>query len=97
MRTAAVTPEEQDIISAAQTKRNQCECGDTHDRAITPAVKASMRGYLAAHPGHQFAWDDDIVAVIIPREPDAPEVIAWAHNLVDLVGKIDAPPAAELS
>lgn len=61
-----------------------------------------MKAYLALHPGHEFALDEEagIVAVVLPPAPDAPgppDVLAWSHNLLDLLDKVNAPPAASLS
>lgn len=94
-----LTAAEQDIILAARASRDQCLCGEPHDGGITPAVKARMRAYLAAHPGHQFAYDDEpgIVAVIIPNDSGAPEVVAWADSLLSLLDIVGAPPAAWMS
>lgn len=94
------TAAEQGIIRAARDSRDRkCLCGESHEGAITPAAKARMLAYLAANPGRQFAYDeeDGIVAVIIPRGSDAPDVVAWADCLITLLDNIGAPPAAELS
>ena len=88
------------VISAARARRQQCRCGQAHeDGGVAPAVVARMRGYLAAHPGHQFAVDDEagIVAVIIARDSAVPEVVAWAGDLPGLLDDIGAAPASGLS
>lgn len=95
------TAAEQDMLSAARASRERCLCGEVHDDGdgITPALVARIRGYLAANPGHQIAYDDEagIVAVIIARDPGPPEVLAWSGCLVGLLDDIGAPPAAGLS
>lgn len=65
-----------------------------------PAQVARMRAYLAAHPGRQLACDEDgdvTVALIIPRDPGPPEILASAALLGDLLDAIGAPPAESLS
>lgn len=82
--------------------RDRCACGEPHEddvTAVTPATTARMRAYLAANPAHQFAVDEDsgIVALIRPRDPVAPEIIAWSTTLPDLLTQVDAPPPETLS
>jgi hypothetical protein len=66
---------------------------------VPPSVAGRMRAYLAAHPGQQFASDEEsgIVAVVIPHGLEDPEVIASAGDLIELLDSIEAPSAAELS
>jgi hypothetical protein len=88
-------------VAAAGAEQERCLCGNCHDdgTGIPPSVAGRMRAYLAAHPGQQFATDEEagIVAVIIPRGLEDPEVIASAGDLVELLDGIGAPSAAELS
>lgn len=95
------TEAEEDVISAARIAREQCLCGEVHDGiGITPAMVARLKGYLAANPGQQFAYDDEaeIVALIIPHdEPEPPEILARADCLASLLDSIGAPSAQELS
>jgi len=58
-----------------------------------------MQGYLAIHPGHQFAVDDEagIVAVIAPHESGQPEIIALSEDLAALLDAVSAPAAENLS
>lgn len=79
--------------------RDRCACGAIHSDGVTPAMIARMKAYVAAHPDRQFAVDDEagIVAVIIPHPPDDPEVIDRSPDLADLLNRIGAPAAEELS
>lgn len=79
--------------------RGRCECGNVHPGGVTPTMIARMKAYLHAHPDRQFAVDDDagIVAVIISHLPGDPEVIARSPDLADLLNRIGAPAAEELS
>ena len=94
---------EQNVIAVARARSEQCLCGDVHaDGGVTLSVVARIRGYLAEHPGHRFAVDDEygIVAVIIARDPGLPgppEVVAWSEDLLVLLDKVGAPSAAGLS
>jgi hypothetical protein len=92
---------EQLAIAAAGAAQEVCLCGEAHDdgTGIPPSVAGRMRAYLAAHPGQQFASDEEsgIVAVIIPHGLEDPEVIASAGDLIELLDSVGAPPAAELS
>jgi hypothetical protein len=92
---------EQLAVAAAGAEQERCLCGDCHDdgTGIPPSVVGRMRAYLAAHPGQQFASDEEsgIVAVIIPRGLEDPEVIASAGDLTELLDLVGAPSAAELS
>lgn len=91
---------EQLAVAAGRAGRERCLCGEAHDdcTGIPPAVAGRMRAYLAAHPGRQFAHDDSgTVAVIIPHGAGAPEIIAAADDLTELLDLAGAPPAAELS
>lgn len=96
------TAAEQSVILAAQASQGRCVCGEVHEAGITPAVIARMKGYIAAHPGQQFAADEEagIMAVIVtpdPAEPGPPHIIAWSRDLLALLDDIGAPPAADLS
>ena len=96
------TPAEQTILETARAKRDRCVCGAAHgddSDVVTPSVIARMKGYLAAHPGHQFAVDDEagIVAAVILRAPAAPEVLAWSASLTDLLDTLGAPTVAAFS
>lgn len=98
------TPAEQNAITGARTNSEQCACGQPHTdgHAVTPATVARMKGYVAAHPGHQFAIDEEagIIAVITGSDagcPGQPQVIASSTDLADLLDAIDAPASAELS
>lgn len=95
------TATEQRALSAAKASRERCLCGEVHPDGdgVTQGVTARMRGYLAANPGHQFAVDDEagIVAVIIPRDPGPPEVLAWSGDLIALLDQIEAPATESLS
>lgn len=97
------TPTEQAAIHIAHDRREECRCGEIHEEGgITSAVIARMMGYLAAHPGHQFAVDEEagVVAVIAAYDPDGfdpPEILARSDDLTELLDAIDAPSAADLS
>lgn len=93
------TAAEEAVISAARAKQEKCHCGEPHGDGIAPALIARMKGYLAEHPGQRFAYDDEseIVALVVPRDPDPPEILAWAACLADLLDTVEAPPAHELS
>lgn len=73
----------------------RCVCGEFHsgDRGVTAATMTRMRAYLTAHPGHQFAVDDDtgIIAVIVTPLPGTSgplRVIARSTDLADLLDAI---------
>lgn len=95
------TPTEQGDLAAVRTDHERCKCGEVHehDDGVTPAVIARMRGYLAENPETRFAVDDEagIVAVIIPRDPAPPEVLAWSADLIELLDLIGAPATPALS
>lgn len=94
---------EQDALFATRAQRERCRCGEVHCDCdgVTPAVVARMKGYLAAHPGHQFAIDEEagIVAVIThdPAGLGQPTVLRWAEDLAALLDAVGAPDASELS
>lgn len=79
--------------------RDQCTCGEIHPDGVTPAMIGRMKAYVAAHPDRQFAVDDQagIVAVVISHPPGDPEVVARSTDLADLLNRIGAPAAEELS
>lgn len=98
------TAAEQNVIHAARASREQCACGKVHadGDAVTPAVIARMRAFLASHPDRQFAVDDEagIIALITacdPAAPGPPEVHAWAGDLTALLDHLGAPAAESLS
>lgn len=100
----APTEAEQDVIRSARNSTERCRCGEIHEDecGITPAVIARMMGDLGAHPGHQFAVDEEagIVAVIAvhdPADPDQTEILARSEDLIELLDTIGAPAAADLS
>lgn len=90
---------ERDLISAAGGARKQCVCGDGPcDGAVTAEDTVRMRAYLAAHPGHQFAYDDDgAVGVIAPGDSGVPDVIAASYTMRELLDLIGAPDAGQMS
>lgn len=90
---------EQDIISAARDARERCVCGDDPCHgAVTTEDVGRIRAYLAAHPGQQFAYDDDgAVGVIAPGDSGLPDVIAAAYTMRELLDLIEAPDAATMS
>lgn len=79
--------------------RDRCACGEIHPDGVTPAMIARMKAYAAAHPDHQFAVDEEagIIAVVIPRPSGGLQVLAHSHDLTDLLDRIGAPSAGELS
>lgn len=93
----------QAAVAAARDRQQRCLCGEHEEdgECVTPAQAARMRAYLAAHPGREFAYDDAggnvTVALVIPRDPGPPEVLATAALLGDLLDAIGAPPAESLS
>lgn len=91
----------QDIIHTMQIRRGQCVCGEVHPDGdgVTATTIARMRAYLVANPGHEFAVDEDagIIAVIIPRPPDEPQVLHCSGDLAELLNRIGVPPAEILS
>lgn len=93
------TAAEEAVIAAARANREKCHCGESHADGIAPALIARMKGYLAANPGQQFAYDDEseIVALIVPHDTDPPEILVRAACLADLLDAVEAPPAHELS
>lgn len=102
--TQPLSPTEQDVVHTASTRRDQCVCGETHpdDENIAPATVARVRAYLARHPGHQFAIDEEtgIIAVIVAPAPNVSgplQLVAQATNLCHLLNDIGAPTAESLS
>lgn len=97
----SATPAEQAVISAARAARDRCMCGDDCEdgAGILPYAAVRMRAYLEANPGREFAWDEEagIVAVIIPRPPGDPEVVAWSDDLAALLDQVGAPRAVNPS
>lgn len=98
-----LTTAEQDALSTASTRRDQCVCGETHDDdTVTPATIARMKAYLAGHPGQQFVVDEDagLTAVIISPAPNASgplQVLAQSGDLLELLNDIGAPATESLS
>lgn len=93
-------PEHQ-ALAAARAWRDRCACGGVHSdgSGIACSTVARMRAHLATHPEHQFALDDEagIVAVIVPRAPGPPEIIAWSASVTGLLDSLGVPSAASLS
>jgi hypothetical protein len=85
----------QDALPAARASRDQhCPCGQPrHDGSdLSPATVARARAYLAAHPGHQLAIDENgTLAVIALRHPGPPEVLATSQCLQELLDRAGAP------
>lgn len=100
-RNQRPTATEHSVIRAAQASQSSCSCGEVHadGSGVTPAVMARMRGYLAAHPGHQFAVDDEagLVAVITSDDSGHPKIIAQSNDLAALLDTVGAPAAENLS
>lgn len=92
---------EHQALAAARAERDRCVCGGIHadGREIVCSTVARMRAHLATHPEHRFAIDGEagIVAVIVPRDPGPPEIIAWSASPTELLEAIGAPSAASLS
>jgi len=91
---------EQDAITAARAARQRCACGEPHDDGseVSPATIGRARGYIAAHPGHQLAIDENgTLAVIVLREPGPPRVLATSECLEELLDTVGAPAAGTLS
>lgn len=97
------TAAEEDVIRTARADQERCACGEVHladDGRVSPATVTRMRAYLAAHPEHQFAVDDDagFIAVIAVRAAsDEPQVLACSDNLHALLNHVGAPSAENLS
>lgn len=92
---------EHQALAVARAERARCVCGGIHadGREIACSTVARMRAHLATHPEHQFALDDEagIVAVIVPRAPCPPEIIAWSASVTGLLDSLGAPSASSLS
>lgn len=96
-----LTATERSVLRAAQATHGRCSCGEVHadETEVTPAVTARMRGYLAAHPDHRFAVDDEagLVAVIVTAPSGPPKVISCSCNLTAVLDAVGAPDATEFS
>lgn len=98
-----LTAAERVAVDAARARRARCVCAEDcgEDGCVTRGQAARMRGYLALHPGREFAFDDEAgdvtVAVIVPRDPGPPQVLARSAVLGDLLDEIGAPAAESLS
>lgn len=97
------TAAEQAAFSAARDRLSRCTCGEPHSCGcgIIPEMVARMRGYLAEHPGHKFAADEEAGIIAVITAPSGTsgdlEVVAWACYLPDLLDRIGAPAAEGLS
>lgn len=99
-----VTAAEQEALHGARAKHERCACGQAHDDDdyITPATIGRMRAYLALHPGHQFAIDEDagIIALILAPALNASgplQILDQDGNLLEFLDRIGAPPAETMS
>jgi hypothetical protein len=92
---------EQTLIAAARVTHEQCACGgqctDRDEEAIPAAVVGRLRSYLAAHPTHQFFYDETgTVAVVLGWDQDEP-VVREATDLESLLDALGVGPISGMS